>query len=179
MLNPYKPGPPIREPHLFFGRQKTMRTILGGLQGVHFAVYGPRRIGKTSLFYHLAETSPALHLNFQTETGDPVKLASRVRQQLRRGRRRFPWLPAGDKGNDPIELLERADEAGRAVVAVILAHTGNHRYLIQWLCYQLWQKSPLPDRWVITPDDLPPVDDLARYFQMDFDYLSPANGPFS
>jgi hypothetical protein len=80
MLNPYKPGSPIRELHLFFGRQKTMRTILDGLQGVHFAVYSPRHIGKTSLLYHLAETSPALHLNFQTETGDPVKLASRVRE---------------------------------------------------------------------------------------------------
>ena len=37
----------------------------------------------------------------------------------------------------------------------------------------MWQKSPRPDEWVITPDDLTPVDDLARYFQMDFDYLSP------
>ena len=37
----------------------------------------------------------------------------------------------------------------------------------------MWQKSPRPDQWVITPDDLTPVADLARYFQMDFDYLSP------
>lgn len=52
-LNPYKPGPPIREPQLFFGREKAMQTILDGLGEVHFAVYGPRRIGKTSLLYQL------------------------------------------------------------------------------------------------------------------------------
>lgn len=52
-FNPYKPGPPIREPHLFFGRQKAMQTILDGLREVHFAIHGPRRIGKTSLLYQL------------------------------------------------------------------------------------------------------------------------------
>ena len=268
MTNPYIAGPPVRR-RAFYGRKTITAAILNSPYPA-LRVLGMRHIGKTSLLHHLAETSPALYLDFQAATGDPARLAGRVRQQLRRGRRRFPWLPAGNEGDDPIELLEKADgEAERAgvillllgdeaedlaqfddaflkelrgfiwdsvssrivlmatkrlaklddrcrgwdtspflsgfppplylagledeaavalirqsqsdaplevpdaVVAAILEHTGSHPYLIQWLCYQLWQKSPRPDQWVITSDDLTPVDDLARYFQMDFDYLSP------
>jgi hypothetical protein len=268
MTNPYIAGPPVRG-KAFYGREAITAAILDSPYPA-LRVLGMRHIGKTSLLYHLAETLPALYLDCQAATGDPARLAGRVRQQLRRGRGRFSWLPAGDEGDDPIELLEKADgEAERAgvtllllgdeaedlaqfddaflkalrgfiwnsvasrilltatkrlaklddrccgwdtspflsgfppplylaglgdeaaaalirqsqsdtpldvpdaVVAAILEHTGNHPYLIQWLCYQLWQKSPRPDQWVITPDDLAPVDNLARYFHMDFDYLSP------
>jgi hypothetical protein len=268
MTNPYIAGPPVRG-KAFYGRETIAAAILNSPYPA-LRVLGMRHIGKTALLHHLAEISPALYLDFQGATGDPARLARRMRQQLRRGRRRFPWLPAGDKGDDPIELLEKADgeaehagatllllgdeaedlaqfddaflkglrgfiwdsvasrivltatkrlaklddrcrswdtspflsgfppplylaslgdeaaaalirqsqsdtplEVLDAVVAAILEHTGNHPYLIQWLCYQLWQKSSQPDKWVITSDDLTPVDDLVRYFQMDFDYLSP------
>jgi hypothetical protein len=268
MTNPYIAGPPVRG-KAFYGREAITAAILNSPYPA-LRVLGMRHIGKTSLLYHLTETSPALYLDFQAATGDLARLAGRMRQQLRRGRRRFPWLPAGNERDDPIGLLEKADgEAERAgvtllllgdeaedlaqfndaslkvlrgfiwssvasrivltatkrlaklddrcrawdtspflsgfppplylagleddeavalirqsqsdtplevpdaVVSAILEHTGNHPYLIQWLCYQLWQKSLQPDKWVITPDDLTPVDDLARYFQMDFDYLSP------
>lgn len=268
MINPYIAGPPVRG-KAFYGRKAIVAAILNSPSPA-LRVLGMRHIGKTSLLYHLAEASLALYLDFQAATGDPARLTGRVQQQLRRGRRRFPWLPAGDGEDDPIELLEKADgEAERAGVTLLLLgdeaedlaqfddaflkrlrgfiwssiasclvlmatkrltklddrcrdwdtspflsgfppplylagledkaavalirqsqcdtpldvpdavvdaiseHTGNHPYLIQWLCYQLWQKSPQPDKWGITPDDLTPVDDLARYFQMDFDYLSP------
>jgi len=269
MTNPYIAGPPVRG-QAFYGRETITAAVLDSSSPA-LRVLGMRHIGKTSLLYHLAEIAPALYLDFQAATGDPARLAGRVRQQLRRGRGRFPWLPAGDEGDDPIELLEKADGAAEragvtllllgdeaedlalfddaflkelrgfiwgsaasrivltatkrlaklddrcrswdtspflsgfppplylaslegeeavalirqsqsdtpldvpdAVAAAILEHTGNHPYLIQWLCYQLWQESPQPDQWVITSDDLTPVDDLARYFQMDFDYLSPS-----
>jgi len=48
--------------------------------------------------------------------------------------------------------------------------TNNHPYLIQWLCYRLWQ----PDNTLrpIKPRDLEPDEHLAARLRMDFDYLS-------
>ena len=119
MTNPYIAGPPVRG-KAFCGREAITAAILNSPYAA-LRVLGMRHIGKTSLLYHLAETYPTLYLDFQGATGDPARLAGRVRQQLRRGRRRFPWLPTGNEGDDPIKLLEEADgEAERAGVTLLL-----------------------------------------------------------
>jgi hypothetical protein len=57
-------------------------------------------------------------------------------------------------------------------VAAIRQHTGNHPYLVQWLCHCLWEKNHNPTTWTITANDLQPKGQLARRLQMDFNYLS-------
>ena len=106
MTNPYIVGPPVRG-RAFCGRETITAAILNSPHPA-LRVLGIRHIGKTSLLYCLMETSPALYLDFQAATGDPARLAGRVRQQLRRGRGRFPWLPTDDEEDDPIALLEKA-----------------------------------------------------------------------
>jgi hypothetical protein len=108
-FNPYKPGPPIREPHLFFGRQKTMQTILDGLREVHFAVYGPRRIGKTSLLRQLERrlqelTSPTylfVPVFVQLQRVPEAELFQRLIRLIAKGARQHTGLlslVADDKG---------------------------------------------------------------------------------
>lgn len=49
-------GPPIDQPHLFFGRNEELTRIFGWWQDAplaHVALIGPRRSGKTSLLRHL------------------------------------------------------------------------------------------------------------------------------
>lgn len=57
-------------------------------------------------------------------------------------------------------------------IMAIEQHTGNHPYLVQWLCHRLWEKNHNPTTWTITANDLQPTGQLARRLQMDFDYLS-------
>jgi hypothetical protein len=58
--------------------------------------------------------------------------------------------------------------------------TNNHPYLIQWLCYRLWQSdtstmlSTGNTLRPVTPRDLEPDGHLAARLRMDFDYLSDA-----
>lgn len=52
-FNPYIAGPPIRTPAMFFGRASIIMNILNGIQQNHFLIEDERRIGKTSLLYHL------------------------------------------------------------------------------------------------------------------------------
>lgn len=59
-FNPYEAGRPIVEPERHFGREDVIRFILNGLPRNHFAVYGPRRIGKTSLLHQLENRIAAL-----------------------------------------------------------------------------------------------------------------------
>jgi DNA-binding winged helix-turn-helix (wHTH) protein len=54
LANPYIAGGPIRDPHSFFGRTDTLRTILERLsQGGSTSLVGQRRSGKTSILFHL------------------------------------------------------------------------------------------------------------------------------
>ena len=49
-------GPPITQPHRFFGREEALSRIFGWWQAAplaHVALIGPRRCGKTSLLRHL------------------------------------------------------------------------------------------------------------------------------
>jgi tetratricopeptide (TPR) repeat protein len=51
--NPYIAGSPIRNTEMFFGREKLVKRILNTLHNNSLMVYGPRRIGKTSLQHQL------------------------------------------------------------------------------------------------------------------------------
>jgi len=61
-------------------------------------------------------------------------------------------------------------KAALELCAEIRRLTNNHPYLIQWLCYRLWQ----PDHTLqpITSRDLELDEHLAARLRMDFDYLS-------
>ncbi|NIR47679.1 tetratricopeptide repeat protein [candidate division KSB1 bacterium] len=51
--NPYIAGSPIRNEEMFFGREKLIKRILNTLHNNSLMVYGPRRIGKTTLQHQL------------------------------------------------------------------------------------------------------------------------------
>jgi AAA+ ATPase superfamily predicted ATPase len=53
-FNPYISGGPIREPDMFFGREELLKKIINTLHNNSIMIHGPRRIGKTSLLYQLA-----------------------------------------------------------------------------------------------------------------------------
>jgi len=52
-FNPYICGDPIREPDMFFGREEALAEVLDTIHNNHVAIYGERRIGKTSLLHQL------------------------------------------------------------------------------------------------------------------------------
>lgn len=52
-FNPYIAGAPVREPDMFYGREKLMARILNVLHHNSLMITGERRIGKTSFLYHL------------------------------------------------------------------------------------------------------------------------------
>jgi hypothetical protein len=56
MPNPYKPGGMVTDPEVFFGRREELRTLRTRLaQRQSTSVVGMRRIGKSSLLYHLVQ----------------------------------------------------------------------------------------------------------------------------
>ncbi len=54
-FNPYIAGNPIRENHMFYGRQSLLREIEATLFRNSLLLHGERRIGKTSLLYQLVQ----------------------------------------------------------------------------------------------------------------------------
>jgi GTPase SAR1 family protein len=54
-FNPYISGGPVREPDMFFGREELLKRIINTLHNNSIMIHGPRRIGKTSLLYQLAD----------------------------------------------------------------------------------------------------------------------------
>jgi AAA+ ATPase superfamily predicted ATPase len=61
MSNPFFYGGHVKDPTQFAGRDGELRRIFAGLetasngQAQHFSIVGPRRIGKSSLIYHVAQ----------------------------------------------------------------------------------------------------------------------------
>lgn len=54
MLNPYVSRGPVRNPEMFFGRKHEINEIAAFLRGNQsVSIVGPRKIGKTSLLFHL------------------------------------------------------------------------------------------------------------------------------
>jgi hypothetical protein len=55
--NPYNAGPPVRDKHMFFGREELIDTLASSFAGPHqgsIVVYGQKRAGKSSVLIHLA-----------------------------------------------------------------------------------------------------------------------------
>jgi hypothetical protein len=66
MNNPYVSRGPIRNPEMFFGREQELNEIAAFLKGNQsVSIVGPRKIGKTSLLFHLTrkETRAGLGLD--------------------------------------------------------------------------------------------------------------------
>jgi hypothetical protein len=64
-MNPFTFGNPIKEPERFIGRKVEIRQIVNRLlSSAHesTSVIGERRIGKTSLLYHLAHLEVSMRL---------------------------------------------------------------------------------------------------------------------
>jgi AAA+ ATPase superfamily predicted ATPase len=60
-------GPYITDPQKFFGREEELRVILNRLRTMQStSVVGERRIGKSSVFYHIYQTG-----NARLQTNDP------------------------------------------------------------------------------------------------------------
>ena len=56
-LNPYSYGPMVTDPKMFFGREEELRTLYTRLRTMQStSVVGLRRIGKSSLLYHLVQS---------------------------------------------------------------------------------------------------------------------------
>jgi hypothetical protein len=76
--DPYVVGPPIESPEAFYGRQEILVDLLQALcAGNHVAIYGERRIGKTSLLHQLAH-----HLREMGDTGAYLYLPVFVNLQM-------------------------------------------------------------------------------------------------
>ncbi len=54
-FNPYIFGEPVRQASMFFGRDELLGKIINGLHQNSIMIHGERRIGKTSLLFHLAQ----------------------------------------------------------------------------------------------------------------------------
>ncbi len=66
LANPYIYRGPVRAPDMFFGREHELREIIAFLNGNQsVSIVGPRKIGKTSLLFHLmrSENWPALGMH--------------------------------------------------------------------------------------------------------------------
>ncbi|MGD2179340.1 MAG: hypothetical protein PVG71_16140, partial [Anaerolineae bacterium] len=75
-------------------------------------VLGTRQIGKTSLLRQVETQVPAIFLDLQWAGGRLEDLARQARREMRRKRRRYPWLPPHDGlPDDLFELLEAANDA--------------------------------------------------------------------
>jgi len=59
-FNPYVAGSPVRDGHMFFGRDELLRRIQGLVHKNSFMIHGNRRIGKTSLLLQLKTNLTAL-----------------------------------------------------------------------------------------------------------------------
>ncbi len=64
--------------------------------------------------------------------------------------------------------LPVADE----IAQIICQHTNNHPYLIQRVCYSLWERNPNSTTWCIDNNTFKAPPDLQRILKKDFDYLS-------
>jgi hypothetical protein len=52
-FNPYIAGAPVRDDEMFYGREQLLKRIINTLHNNSLMLYGPRRIGKTSLQHQL------------------------------------------------------------------------------------------------------------------------------
>ena len=140
MDNPYIFGPPIRRAEDFYGRSHETETILNRLRNTaSVSVVGERRIGKTSLLYHLCEVirsnrddsaqmAPII-VNPQLPIKDESDFAGRVIRHLARAlpELQLPRHPAPDTSALLVCLEEIAPK--RLVLLIdefeIMAHNAS------------------------------------------------------
>ncbi len=68
MTNPYVSRGPVRSPELFFGREHELGEIAAFLKGNQsVSIVGPRKIGKTSLLFHLMRPATLERLGLGTD----------------------------------------------------------------------------------------------------------------
>ena len=66
MSNPYVSRGPVRNPEMFFGREQELLEIAAFLRGNQsISIVGPRKIGKTSLLYHLMREETRTRLGLE------------------------------------------------------------------------------------------------------------------
>jgi hypothetical protein len=71
------------------------------------------------------------------------------------------------QSNEP-PALDLSDNLVRAIGQ----HTNNHPYLIQWVCYHLWEQNTAPTHWRLGDHTFKASPDLQQILKTDFDYLS-------
>jgi len=123
--DPYIVGDVIGEPERFYGREEALVELVRALEaGNHVAIYGERRIGKTSLLHQLAHRlrglpHPAVHflpvfVNFQMVSEPRFfsaladAIAKAARRELEQHGQSLPSLRADDRpeGYDSLDLAD-------------------------------------------------------------------------
>jgi len=110
VISPYATSGPVIGAD-FYGRRELLGEITAGR---HCAAYvlGTRQIGKTSLLRQAETQVPALFLDLQWAGGRLDDLVRQARREVRRKRRKYPWLlPDDDLPDDLFRLLEAVNDA--------------------------------------------------------------------
>ena len=120
--NPYIAGPPIRSSDLFFGRRELLNEVRTWLESYSVILLGPRRSGKTSFLYQLAEAKgddrTVTYIDLHTFAGDSgSSLVSGLRQEILRGCLK---KSVKDAPVDLRELQARIQEAGVMKLLILL-----------------------------------------------------------
>lgn len=67
IVNPYNEGPVVSDPSMFYGRDRMIENIVNSIQESHtqnkcVVIYGQKRVGKSSISYHLEKSLEAQNL---------------------------------------------------------------------------------------------------------------------
>jgi hypothetical protein len=110
MISPYIISGPVTGAD-FYGRREIIDEITAGRCRATY-VLGTRQIGKSSLLRQAETLVPAIFLDLQWAGGRLDDLARQAHREVRRKRRRYPWLPLdGVLPDDLFGLLEAINDA--------------------------------------------------------------------
>ena len=109
MISPYITSGPVTGAD-FYGRREIIDEITAGRCRATY-VLGTRQIGKSSLLRQTETLVPAIFLDLQWAGGRLDDLARQAHREVRRKRRRYPWLPLdGALSDDLFGLLEAIND---------------------------------------------------------------------
>jgi hypothetical protein len=110
VTSPYVTSGPVTGAD-FYGRQELLDEIAAGRCRATY-VLGTRQIGKSSLLRQIETLNPVVFLDLQWAGGRLDDLARQAHREVRRKRRRYPWLPLdGVLPDDLFGLLEAINDA--------------------------------------------------------------------
>jgi hypothetical protein len=122
--NPYVAGPVVRPPH-FYGRHALVETLLDG-RNQNIYLVGNRRVGKTSLMQHVAESSSAIviSLDLMGCKNDAISMGRFLAELVRA---KAPTVPVLKKAR-----FGRASDIAEAISAlsVVAQHSGVELLLL-------------------------------------------------